>query len=219
VRVLGVDGCKDGWAVVAIEDGRVSDTLVVESIADLVDDPATVIAIDIPMGEVAPTGRRAEGEARRFLPGRASTIFTPPPLVACGATSYDEARAITRSIRGSSISHQAWGLRRAMLDARPHWCADPIRLRESHPECSFRAMAGKVVKTKKRTPAGAEDRTALLHSHGIELGALAERRWGTDVIDAAAIAWTADRIARGEGFSLPSPPERDADGRPVAIWV
>ncbi|MFD5736590.1 DUF429 domain-containing protein [Streptomyces sioyaensis] len=35
---------------------------------------------------------------------------------------------------------------------------------------------------------------------------------------AAAAAWTAHRIAHGHAHSLPSPPEHDADGRPVAIW-
>ena len=55
---------------------------------------------------------------------------------------------------------------------------------------------------------------------GIDLGATAGRRITTDVIDAAAVAWCALRIAGGgEAFSMPSPPERDAAGRPVAIWV
>jgi len=39
-----------------------------------------------------------------------------------------------------------------------------------------------------------------------------------DVVDAAVVAWSATRIARGEAQSLPEPPEHDSDGRPVAIW-
>nr|WP_246594095.1 DUF429 domain-containing protein [Streptomyces auratus] len=39
-----------------------------------------------------------------------------------------------------------------------------------------------------------------------------------DVLDAAAAAWTADRIARGRARPLPNPPERTAGGCPVAIW-
>ncbi|MFI6764988.1 DUF429 domain-containing protein [Streptomyces sp. NPDC050355] len=39
-----------------------------------------------------------------------------------------------------------------------------------------------------------------------------------DVLDAAAAAWTAHRIACGRARSVPNPPERDAGGRPVAIW-
>lgn len=216
--MLGVDGCRGGWAVVALEDGHV-ETLSVSTIAELLGDPATVIAVDIPMGEIGPSGRRAEVEARRYLPGRASTIFTPPLLAACAAPSYDEARAITRSITGASVSRQAWGLRRAMLDARPHWGVDPLRFHESHPECAFRAMAGEVLTTRKATVEGARERLALLRVQGIDLGPTHDRRLATDLIDAAAIAWSAQRVARGEAFSLPSPPEHDAQGRPVAIWV
>jgi predicted RNase H-like nuclease len=42
-----------------------------------------------------------------------------------------------------------------------------------------------------------------------------ERR---DVLDAAAAAWSADRIARGLARSLPDPPE-EIRGRKVAIWI
>jgi predicted RNase H-like nuclease len=38
-----------------------------------------------------------------------------------------------------------------------------------------------------------------------------------DVLDAAAAAWSANRIAKGEAVSLPDPPE-SKDGLQVAIW-
>lgn len=43
-----------------------------------------------------------------------------------------------------------------------------------------------------------------------------------DVLDAAAAAWSAKRIATGTAVSLPDPPEPDINGkencRRVAIW-
>ena len=39
-----------------------------------------------------------------------------------------------------------------------------------------------------------------------------------DVLDAAAVAWTAGRVVNGDAFSLPDPPELDPEGRPVAVW-
>jgi predicted RNase H-like nuclease len=39
-----------------------------------------------------------------------------------------------------------------------------------------------------------------------------------DVLDATVAAWSAKRIASGIARSLPDPPERDAEGQPVAIW-
>ena len=108
-----------------------------------------------------------------------------------------------------------------MRDVEPHWRHDPMRVREVHPECSFRTMKGDVLHTQKKTAAGRGERLALLHAHGIDLA-----RGGTgvrgaapdDVLDAAAVAWSAHRIACGLACSLPDPPERDADGRAVAIW-
>jgi predicted RNase H-like nuclease len=38
-----------------------------------------------------------------------------------------------------------------------------------------------------------------------------------DVLDAAAVAWTANRIAVGIASTLPDPPEQ-VGGRRVAIW-
>jgi predicted RNase H-like nuclease len=40
-----------------------------------------------------------------------------------------------------------------------------------------------------------------------------------DVLDAAAVAWTARRYVDGAARSLPDPPEAFADGWPAAIWV
>ena len=40
-----------------------------------------------------------------------------------------------------------------------------------------------------------------------------------DVLDAAAISWSARRIAEGCSESLPDPPETDALGLRLAIWI
>jgi predicted RNase H-like nuclease len=40
-----------------------------------------------------------------------------------------------------------------------------------------------------------------------------------DVLDAAAVAWTAVRVARGVARHLPDPPERFSDGIDCAIWT
>jgi predicted RNase H-like nuclease len=38
------------------------------------------------------------------------------------------------------------------------------------------------------------------------------------VLDAAAAAWSADRIATGTAKALPDPPELTTAGRRIAIW-
>jgi predicted RNase H-like nuclease len=72
---------------------------------------------------------------------------------------------------------------------------------------------------RKKSAGGALKRIARLERHGIDLTALTASAKAPldDVVDAAAAAWSAQRIARGEARSLPNPPEL-VDGRRVAIW-
>lgn len=74
---------------------------------------------------------------------------------------------------------------------------------------------------KKKTPAGFDERAALLRKGGVWLPPDAFGLKGVgadDVLDAGAAAWSARRIANGEAKSLPEGPERDEHGRPIAIW-
>ena len=68
-------------------------------------------------------------------------------------------------------------------------------------------------------------RTAAVFAAAASAGQAADSAGGPDsaeqaaddVVDAAIVAWSARRIARGEARPLPDPPEV-AHGRPVAIW-
>jgi len=71
----------------------------------------------------------------------------------------------------------------------------------------------------KRTWNGLMERRRVLAGAGIEVPAAlpAGTAAADDVLDAAAVAWTAARKARGEARTLPDDPPWH-DGRPVAIW-
>jgi predicted RNase H-like nuclease len=77
VRVAGIDGTKGGWVAIVLEDGRFAGDrlLPVETQFDELSD-ALILAIDVPIG-FGP--RMADGAARTFLAGSASTVFTIPP--------------------------------------------------------------------------------------------------------------------------------------------
>jgi predicted RNase H-like nuclease len=222
VRVLGADGYRDGWVIVALIDGHLERVFTVASLAALRAEHAVIVAVDTPIGETRPGVRRAERAAREFLGENTSSVFTPPPYEVLVEPTHEAACDHAHALTGKRISLQAWNLRHKILDATAEWHRDSTRIREVHPECSFRAMAGEPL-TPKKHYRGVWQRLHLLQTAGIDLTELAlsipKGPAADDVVDAAAAAWTADRIARGEARSLPSPPELDADGREVAIWV
>jgi predicted RNase H-like nuclease len=78
---------------------------------------------------------------------------------------------------------------------------------------------GRPIREQKKSPGGALERIELLRRYGIELVDLdtASRVPLDDVLDAAAAAWSAHRIAHGTARTLPETPEI-IDGRPAAIW-
>lgn len=214
MRVLGVDGCKAGWVGVVLDRGRFAGARVVPVLGELLGDEATVIGVDIPLGETVPGARGADARARELLGARHSTVFTPPPLESAHEPSYEAACALARRLTGKAMSKQAWHLLPKMIDAAPHWQLAPQRIREIHPECSFGEMKGETLLSRKQTSEGRRERIELLAREGISLPGSPNE----DAIDAAAVAWSAQRVACGIARSLPDPPERDPEGRPVAIW-
>jgi predicted RNase H-like nuclease len=208
VRVVGVDGTKGGWVAIALENGRFAADFVLRPIetdfAEL--GSARIIAVDIPIG-FGP--RAADAAARAFVTSAANTVFTTPPRELLEGPFGP----------GLGISAQSHALGARILHVTRLAQADR-RFREVHPEVSFRAMNdGRPLGHRKKSAAGALIRIELLRREGIELTGLTEAAATPldDVLDAAAAAWSAQRILAGEAKNLPDPPEV-VDGYPVAIW-
>jgi len=218
-RVLGVDGCRDGWVAVALVDDVVADARLVSRFADLVGDSATVIGVDIPLGSIG-ASRAADREARRLLGPRGASVFAALPSEALDAPDHATANRVVRERYGVGVSAQAWNLAPKMRDVAPHWEADPARVVEVHPELSFRALGGAPLAHSKHTWAGLRARLALLAGVGIvvpdEPGP-AGTAAADDVVDAAAVAWSAARVAAGTAARVPARDECDAAGRRIAI--
>jgi predicted RNase H-like nuclease len=91
-----------------------------------------------------------------------------------------------------------------------------------HPELAFGAIAGQPLAHSKHTPAGRELRRELLARAGIVLPGITlpgppGPAPATDMMDAAAAAWSAARIAAGQEVVLPDHPQRDPHGREIAV--
>lgn len=220
--VVGVDAYKGGWVTVALWDRSVERCGVYGRIEELLEDhsDASVVGIDIPIGLPVRGAREADGLARRFVGPRRSSVFSTPPRSVLEAATYEDALVVTRHLGVAGISKQSFGLAPKILEVDEVARSDE-RVVEVHPEVSFRAMDGQTLKYSKKSWNGAGIRRQLLAQHDIVLpDNLGEAGLAPvdDVLDAAAAAWTADRIARGKAVSLPAPPEELADGRKAAIW-
>ena len=221
MTLAGVDGCRGQW-LAAVGDGDAVSWLLVPTFRDLYDDTAlTVIAIDVPIG-LPESGRRAcDGEARRLLGRRGSSVFAAPVRSVLSCTTYAEARGVLASLGGASMSAQAFGIVRAVRDV--DGCVGPRddeRIVETHPELAFRLLSGERELVAKKTTAGLAARLrALAGWRGDVLDVLERVPAGVpvdDALDALACLWVAERWATGERRTLGGG-ERDVRNLPMRI--
>ena len=176
-----------------------------------------VVGIDMPLGLLADGWRIADILARRALGGRGVTVFAIPPRPVWQQPTYAEANRACRELTGNGLSAQTWGLRGKILEADAHRRASPATLYEVHPELAFAAMAGAPLAASKHTAAGLILRRELLARVGITLPAKVIGAPENDLLDAAAVAWSARRIAVGDAVTLTSPAQHADDGTEIAI--
>jgi predicted RNase H-like nuclease len=213
VLVAGVDGYRKGWVTVAVDPSGDVQVSTHSSFAEVLSSQARVIAVDIPIDPPGLGSRPADAGARAFIGGRASSVFPTPPRDALAARTFAEANEIARTITGKGISQQAFSLGRKILEVHEFADVDE-RVIEMHPEVSFCELAGGPLGESKHTADGLDRRRELLADAGIVLPGAVEGVPESDLLDAAAGAWTARRYAAGA--AKPFPPEH-AD-RLGAIW-
>jgi predicted RNase H-like nuclease len=205
-RVLGVDAFKGGWIGIAVTATGFAGAYVNASIEKLVEGAgrAEVIAVDIPIGLPASGTRDADSHAKSMVGLRHSSVFMTPVRAAVFEDDYTTAVALNRRSPGPGISKQAHALRHKIREIDAWVDRHKLCVIEAHPEVSFAAMARGHVHAPKKSWAGAVERRRLLREHGIEvpdeLGD-AGRAGIDDVLDAAAAAWTARRIAFTHDFA------------------
>jgi predicted RNase H-like nuclease len=188
---------------------------------------AEVVAVDMPIGfqETAePGGRVCERLARSRLGPRRSSVFATPSRGALAAASYRRALAVNRRGGGPGLSKQCFHLFPKMREIDALMTpALQARVRECHPELAFATLAGAPMAHPKRTREGRAERLAALTAAGLPREALEPhpfpRRLAApdDLLDAAAVALSARRIARGEALVLPEAPPLDPRGLRMEI--
>jgi predicted RNase H-like nuclease len=218
VIVTGIDGCRSGWVAVTlcfaagagvrVRTASTLDGLGIEGIA----------GIDMPLGLLAEGWRTADALARRALGARGASVFAIPPRPVWAAPDYATANRRCRDLTGRGMSAQAWGLRGKLLEADRFRRRSADAMYEVHPELSFAGLAGAPLEQSKHRAPGRARRRALLEGAGIVLPERVPGAAEDDLLDAAAVAWSARRIATGTARVLPDPPaQRSDDGYDIAI--
>jgi predicted RNase H-like nuclease len=220
LAVTGVDACARGWVAVTLGPGEDVRIAVAATLDGL---PLTgVTGIDMPLGLLAAGWRDADVLARRALGRRGVTVFAIPPRPVWECESYAEAGGVCRGLTGKGFSVQAWGLRGKIAEAdayrrRAAATPDGVRLYEVHPELAFAALAGAPLADSKHSAAGLATRRDLLARAGIAVPLRVAGAAADDLLDAAAVAWSARRIAAGQAVVLANQAQRADDGTEIAI--
>jgi predicted RNase H-like nuclease len=225
VVALGVDACKTGWIAVVVDDTGVRAAHYLRGIASLpmIVPDASVVAIDIPIG-LAESGRReADVAARVRLGARRNSVFFTPIRAAVEAATHAEATAASVRLTGFGVSQQAFALAPKLREVDAWIRQAPCPVYEVHPEVSFAILLGAPASAPKRSWAGMSERRRALERAGLSLdqigGEAAVRAAVDDLLDATVAAWSAQRIVRGQALTIPDPPPRGPEGRPIAIWA
>lgn len=223
MSVVGVDACKGGWVAVELGDGKPRGVFgqTLDEVGGQIPD-ARGFAVDMPIGLHADRSRQADVQARALLGPRRNSVFPAPVREALFASTHAEATRASQRLTGKGLSQQAYALRRKILEAEEWSARVEEAVWEVHPEVSFTILLGEPARAPKTTWAGFWQRWHALAGAGIDLGQLegSHGRAGVDdVLDAAAAAWSAQRLIRGDGRPIPDPPELTETGRAVAIWV
>lgn len=185
------------------------------------------VGVDMPIGLPDQDRRRSDIEARELLGPRRSSLFWTPPLAVLEVADHAEANLLSRQNTGRGLSIQAFNLLPKVREVRAVLSPDDLaaeaqpRAAEVHPETSFAVLAGLPMSASKRQPAGQTERLAALISEFDNLAAVPEPPTGAaldDLLDAAAAAWTARRMAADTAKTL-GQGEADETGYPMAIWA
>jgi predicted RNase H-like nuclease len=219
----GLDACPGGWVAVTLPPSAAGEpsAAVTPSIAvspTLEGLSLTgVVGIDMPLGLLAGGWREADALARRALGRRGVTVFAIPPRPVWQQPSYAKANQECRDLTGKGLSAQTWGLRGKLLEADAYRRKSPARLYEVHPELAFAALSGAPLHESKHTKAGLAIRRELLAQVGLTLPPPVPGAAENDLLDAAAVAWSARRIAAGQAITLTNPAQPADDSTEIAI--
>jgi len=222
MRIIGLDGFRNGWVAVWIDSDGSRDFELIEHISLITKHRPQLALIDIPIG-LNDTFRACDLAAREMLGACRSRVFLgarrfllQPELI----VDYKKANSFAKSRYGKGVSKQLFALLpkiKQIDDVMTELHAPPLR--ETHPELVFFRLNFNRSLANKKTEQGRKQRYSILRREGF--GALdnwCNRLTGTgakidDLFDACAAALAAINPARLSCVS-----EIDAKGLAMEMW-
>lgn len=215
--LIGVDGCAGGWAVAECDGDlatvhvRVAATL--DDVLASAAEANALVVVDMPIGLPVSGPRLCDREARRWIGRRLASSVFPAPVRAVLDAPHEYHRACDASARvsGRRLSRQVFHLlpKIRALDAALS-PAVQARVREGHPELTFRLLHGAPLRESKHSAEGLLQRRRLLAQAGVRVDPHAIRQdvgrrlvGVDDVLDAVACLLAACRLRAGSALELP----------------
>ena len=229
MKFIGIDGCKDGWFCVSLDDGEAYSYRIIQDTESLEQHlgHATSVLIDIPIGllDAGTDERQCDKQARKLLrPKRSSSVFPAPARQTLQASSYEQAQLINRHSNGRGLSQQSWNIVpriRQIDDLITSNTSLQGVVRESHPELCFWALNDRAaMQYNKKKIEGKQERLAVLEKFFGQCHELLEQASSQylrrqlaydDIIDAMVCAITA-KHGYNNYTTVPAVPDLDVQG-------
>ncbi|MCA8835224.1 MAG: DUF429 domain-containing protein [Proteobacteria bacterium] len=238
MRIAGIDGYTGGWIAVILEGGvfataRVAWNKCLETL--IRDNKIDHAIVDIPIGLASkPEERDTDQAMRDFLAENegqgwlATRVFNAPCYQALDAENYAQANTINRDILGVGLTQQTFGIMPKIKEAKKvvkNLGQD--RIREGHPEISFYILSNHEPLDSKAKARGAVQRLKLLKDLKFDIINLIEQIPAKhpakldDLLDAAVLAWSANRWKdkKLQHESFPSTPKKDSKNLEMVVYA
>lgn len=225
-KCVGIDVCKGKWVAVALMEKsfEVNKFNSIEEICDKYENADSII-IDIPIGLPENIDHiRPEVEARKYLKGKASSIFNVPCRQAVYSENYTKAIEENKANLKVSLSPLSYAICKKIrevdefLNKVPKW---KNKLLEGHPEICFSKLNnGQAVLENKTKPEGQQRRLEILKRYYNEsdlvidkyLKDVPTRKKIDDVIDALVLAVSGVIGLENKFETMPKEPMKDRRG-------
>lgn len=232
--IAGVDGYKGGWLVAMSDSWHCDEPPVLKPCNDFasvlrVTEACRIRVVDMPIGVPYGRAHRACDDAARIALGKSGQdrVFFCPPRESLKANTAVEFQALHKRITGKGARWPVWRIVRKLKEVDSAMTPRlQKRVREFHPELTWKRLAGSVL-APKRGATGLLQRIDVLNKHnpswlrGVKTARLPPTVKLDDVLDCLVGISVAHAIAENPRYNKRLPegdPPKDEKGLRMEIW-